>query len=78
MDKLVDQLFLQMVIDTIRVVMVIFAFGILFYIGKAINCFSEFLADLIVKGCKAIWRFIKRLINRPEISVATGERDEEV
>ena len=69
---------LQMVMDTIRVIMVVCAFGFLVFIVEAISFFAEFLTNLIVKGCKAIWRFIKKLINRPEISVATGERDEEV
>ncbi|NCC02283.1 MAG: hypothetical protein EOM34_16830 [Clostridia bacterium] len=78
MDKLMDQLFWQMVMDIIRVIILVYAFGILIFLGECINRLEKFIGKLIVKGCKVIWRFIKKLFNRPEILVPTVESEDEV
>ncbi|MEA5085148.1 MAG: hypothetical protein VB018_13520 [Lachnospiraceae bacterium] len=69
---------LQTLQDTIRVVMVL---GVFYYIGvicMLLYCLLNWLCNLAVKGCKAIWRFIKKISNRPEALVSTAEKDKEM
>ena len=63
MDKITDQLFWQMVMDTIRVVMVVYALGILILLGEGITRLEKLIGKLIVRGCKAMWRLVKKLFS---------------
>ena len=76
MDKFTDQLLWQMVMDTIRVVMVVYALGILILLGEGITRLEKLIGNLIVGGCKAFWRLIKRGLNRSQIAVAAEENVE--
>lgn len=77
MDKFTDQLLWQMVMDTIRVVMVVYALGILILLGEGITRLEKLIGKLIVRGCKAMWRLVKKLFSRPQIEV-TVEQNMEV
>jgi hypothetical protein len=73
MDKLTDALLWQMIMDTIRVVMVVYALGILILLGEGITRFEKLIGKLIVRGCKAMWRLIKKIFSRPQIAVTAEE-----
>ena len=77
MGKFTDQLLWQMVMDTIRVVMVVYAFGILILLGEGITRLEKLIGKLIVRSCKAMWRLVKKLFSRPQIEV-TVEQNMEV
>lgn len=77
MDKFTDQLVWQMVMDTIRVIMVIYALGILILLGEGITRLEKLIGKLMVRGCKAIWRLVKQLFSRPQLTV-TAEQNTEV
>jgi hypothetical protein len=44
--------------------MVVYALGILILLGEGITRLEKLIGRLIVRGCKAIWRFIRKLINK--------------
>ena len=77
MEKFTDQLLWQMVMDTIRVVMVVYALGILILLGEGITRLEKLIGKLIVRGCKGIWRLVKQIFSRPQIAV-TAEQNTEV
>ena len=77
MDQFTNQLLMQMVMDTIRVVMLVYALGILILLGEGMNRLEKLIGKLIVRGCKAMWRLVKKLFSRPEIAV-TAEQNVEV
>jgi hypothetical protein len=64
MDIFTDQLLLQTLKDSIRVIMVldVLIIGSMIYGGLRFLAIN--IGKLIVKGCKAIWRFIGKLINK--------------
>ena len=76
MKELSDQLFLQMVVDTIRVVMVLYGLAILYVAYAGVNALLKLIGKLTVKGCKAIWRFVRNVIKRPEVAVTTEQNTE--
>jgi hypothetical protein len=76
MDKITDQLFWQMVMDTIRVVMVVYALGILILLGEGITRLEKLIGKLIVRGCKAIWLLVKQIFSRPQIEVTVEQNTE--
>lgn len=76
MDQVLDQLFLQMVMDTIRVVLVVYAFSILILLGEGINRLEKLIGKLIVRGCKAMWRLVKNIFNRPQVAVKAEQNTE--
>ena len=63
MNKFTDALLLQMVMDTIRVVMVVYALGILILLGEGITRLEKLIGKLIVRGSKAMWRLVKKLFS---------------
>lgn len=77
MDKFTDQLLWQMVMDTIRVVMVVYALGILILLGEGITQLEKLIGKLIMRGCKAMWRLVKHLFSRLQIAI-TAEQNTEV
>lgn len=76
MNKFTDALLLQMVMDTIRVVMVVYALGILILLGEGITRLEKLIGKLIVRGSKAMWRLVKKLFSRPQIAVTAEENVE--
>lgn len=76
MEELSNQLFLQMVVDTIRVVMVLYGLCILYAAYAGVNALLKLIGKLTVKCSKAIWRFVRKVIKRPEVAVVTEQNVE--
>lgn len=76
MDQFTDQILTQMIMDTIRVVMLVYALGILILLGEGMNRLEKLIGKLIVRGCKAMWRLVKKLLCRPEIAITVEEQSE--
>lgn len=77
MEKFTDQLLWQMVMDTIRIIMVVYALSILILLGEGITRLEKLIGKLIVRGCKGMWRLFKKLFSRQQI-VVTAEQNTEV
>ena len=76
MNELLDQLFLQMVKDIVRVVMVIDAIYVVWLVGMATNWLLNQILNGITKGSKAIGRLMKKLFRRTEVAVIAEQNVE--
>ena len=66
MDIFTEQLLLQTLKDSLRVIMVldVLIIGTMIYGGLRFLVIN--IGKLIIKGCKAIWRLIRKLVNKQE------------
>lgn len=64
MDIITYQFLLQTLKDSLRVIMVldVLIIGTMIYGGLRFLAIT--IGKLIIKGCKGIWRFIRKLINK--------------
>lgn len=67
MNELSNQLLLQMVSDTLRVVMVLYGLCIIIAVGEGVKKLLELLVKLIFKCCSASWKLVRKVFNRPEV-----------
>lgn len=77
MYKIADILFWQMVMDTIRVLMVVCALGILILSGEGIARLEKLIEKLIMRGCKAICRLVKKLFSKSQVTVSSEQNTED-
>lgn len=77
MDSSTNQLLVQTLNDTIRVVMVLSVLVILSTIYGGMKLLMKMIGNLIVKGCKHIWGYIRKTPSEPVIPV-TAEQNAEV
>lgn len=66
MDIITDQFLLQTLKDSLRVIMVLDVLIIGTMIYGVLRFLVITIGKLIIKGCKAIWRFIGKLTNKQE------------
>lgn len=69
MDIITDLFLLQTLKDSLRVIMVldVLIIGTMIYGGLRFLVIT--IGKLIVKGCKAIWRLIQKLVNKQDDTV---------
>ena len=76
MNQFTNQILMQMVMDTIRVVMLVYALGIIILVVEGMNRLEKLIGKLIVRGCKAMWQLVKKLFSRSEIAITAEEQSE--
>lgn len=76
MNEFTDQLFLQMVQDTLRVVMVFDAIYVIWIVGVAMKWLLNLIWKWVTKGSKAVARLLGKVFNRPEVEVVAEQNME--
>lgn len=67
MNELWNQLILQMVADTLRVIMLLYGLCIVAAVYVIMDKAINFIFTMIGRGCKAIWSLLKRVLGRQSV-----------
>lgn len=75
MNELSNQVFLQMLKDTVRVVMLLDAIYVIWLVSMAMKWLLNLIWKLATKAGKVAWKLMKKVFNRQEIAITVEQTE---